>query len=365
MSLVKELTACIEKIAPLSLQEHYDNSGLLIGSPEMQISGVLIALDVTEEVIEEAVAQNCNVIIAHHPFIFNGIKKITGSNYVERCIIKSIQNNLAIYACHTNLDNVEGGVNFKIAEKIGIQAAKILSPKTGVLKKLITYCPIESTEKVQNALFEAGAGAIGNYSECGFITEGMGTFKPSDQADPVIGLKNKRNSIKEQKIEVIFPSYLQNKIFQTLKEAHPYEEVAYNLFTLDNTHQMIGSGIIGELAESEDEMTFLTRLKTIFEVGSVRFTKSRQKPIKRIAVCGGSGSFLLKEAISAGADIFISADFKYHQFFDAENRILIADIGHYESEQFTKELLYDVIRKNFSNFAVRFTKINTNPINYL
>lgn len=363
--LVKDFTNYLESIAPLALQESYDNAGLMVGSPQQVVTGVLISLDITEEIIDEAIAENCNLIIAHHPIIFSGLKKLNGSNYVEKCVIKAIKNDIALYASHTNLDNISGGVNAKIGEKLGLQHLRILAPKKELLKKLQTFCPTAQVEQVRDALFAAGAGQIGEYDECSFSGEGTGTFRASDAAKPFVGKANERHYEKETKIELVFPSFLEHKLIAALKAAHPYEEVAFDILSLQNKHAYIGSGMLGELPEAVDEMEFLKQLKSRFEAGTVRYTQLLNKKIKTIAICGGSGSFLLKDAISAGADIFITADYKYHQFFDAESRIVIADIGHYESEQFTKELLYDIIRKKFSTFALRLTKINSNPINYL
>ncbi len=362
---VKEFTDFLESIAPLALQESYDNAGLMVGSPNMEVSGILISLDITEEIIEEAISQKCNLIIAHHPIIFSGLKKLNGSNYVEKCVIKAIKNDIALYASHTNLDAVSGGVNAKIAEKLKLQQLRILSPKGNLLKKLVTFCPSTHLEALRNALFKAGAGQIGEYDECSFTSEGLGSFRPSNNAKPFVGKANERHSEKESRIELVFPDYIQNNLLNALKAAHPYEEIAYDIVPLHNKHPQIGSGMIGELVEDMDEMEFLKQLKTIFGAACVRYTALTGKKIRRVAVCGGSGSFLLKDALAAQADIFITADYKYHQFFDAEGRIVIADIGHYESEQFTKELLYDIIRKKFSTFALRLTKINSNPINYL
>ena len=362
---VKDVTDYLESLAPLALQESYDNSGLMVGSPNELVNGVLICLDITEEIIEEAIEEKCNLIIAHQPIVFSGLKKINGNNYVERCVIKAIKNDIALYAAHTNLDNIAEGVNAKIADKLGLTKKRILAPKKELLKKLVTFCPTKHYEEVQNALFSAGCGEIGAYDECSFLSEGTGTFRASESANPYIGKVNERHFEKETKIEVIFPSYLENKVVAALKKSHPYEELAYDLIPLHNKHTYIGSGMLGELEKECLEMDFLKQLKQQFEAGGIRYTALLGKPIKTVAVCGGSGSFLLKDALAAKADIFITSDYKYHQFFDAEKRIIIADIGHYESEQFTKELLFDIIRKKFSTFALRLTKINSNPINYL
>ena len=362
---LQKIIDVIEKFAPSIYQESYDNSRLLTGNNSMEIRGALLALDCTEEIIDEAIENDCNLILCHHPIIFSGLKKITGSNYVERVIIKAIKNDIAIFACHTNLDNVYQGVNQKIASKIGLVQTEILSPHQGLLKKLITYCPNSYAEKVRTGLFAAGAGKIGNYDCCSFNSEGTGTFKGNENANPFAGEKNNLHYENEIKIEVIYEKHLQNQIINALKSNHPYEEVAFDIYSIENSHPKIGSGLIGELKEEENEKEFLQRIKKIFNCESIRHTALLGKKVKRIAVCGGSGSFLLNPAISSGADIFISADFKYHQFFDADNKIVIADIGHYESEQFTTEIFYDVIQEKLPKFAVRLTKKNSNPINYL
>lgn len=362
---LKEIIDYLESIYPLAYQESYDNSGLICGNEEMNISSALICIDSTEDVINEAIKKKCNLIIAHHPIIFSGIKKITGKTYIERVLIKAIQNNIAIYAIHTNADNVIQGVNSKICEKLGLTNCKILSPKSNLLRKLITFCPVEKAAKVRQALFPASAGNIGNYDECSFNTEGTGTFRASENTNPHVGKKGQQHHEKEVKIEVIYPSHIENKILKALFTAHPYEEVAYDIVPLENAHNQVGSGMIGELEKAMIETDFLKKVKSVMKTDCIKHTKLLNKKIKKVAVCGGSGSFLLKDAISAGADIFITSDFKYHQFFDAENKLVIADVGHYESEQFTKELFYDVLNKKFTTFALHLSKINTNPVNYI
>ena len=361
---IKEITNYLESVAPLHYQESYDNAGLLVGDANREIDAALITLDCTEEVVEEAIENNCNLIIAHHPIIFSGLKKITGQNYVERTIIKAIKNDIAIYAIHTNLDNIKTGVSAKIAEILGVKNCKILSPKKDLLRQLVVYCPTSDAEKVRVALFDAGAGSIGNYDECSFSAKGEGTFRANEGCDPHIGNIGERHTEKEEKIEVIFPKYKENTIISALKQAHPYEQVAYQIYILDNIYENVGAGIVGELAQKVDTNQFLEMLKTKMQSDCIRHTKLVKNQIKRVAICGGSGSFLLSNAICEKADIFITADFKYHEFFDGENDIIIADIGHFESEQFTKDLIYDLLSKKFSKFAVRLSKVNTNPINY-
>lgn len=362
---IKDITAHLESIAARAYQESYDNSGLLTGNPTDEVNGILVTLDCTEEVVQEAITKKCNLIVAHHPIIFKGLKKLTGSNYVERTILKAIKNDIAIYAIHTNLDNVYTGVNRKIAEKIGLSNLKILAPKSDVLMKLVTFIPNEQAETVLHALYEAGAGRIGNYSNCSFKVEGTGTFMPNELANPHIGSALKQEFVQETRAEVIFPGYLKDQILKALKKAHPYEEVAYYLTSLHNENQEVGAGMVGELPAPMEPLEFLQRLKISMDLRVVRHTKFINGPITKVAVCGGSGSFLLSKAIQAGAQVYISADFKYHEFFDAEDRILIADIGHYESEVYTKDLLKEVLTKKFPTFAINFSSTVTNPISYL
>lgn len=363
--LLKEITAHLESIAPLAYQESYDNAGLICGSPDMEIQAALICLDSTEAVIDEAIATGCNLIIAHHPIVFSGLKKFNGKNYVERVIIKAIRHHIAIYAAHTNLDNVLNGVNGKIAEKLGLVGPAILSNRQNGLKKLAVFCPESASAEVRAALFAAGAGQIGNYDECSFNTPGTGTFRAGEGARPYVGEKGLQHQEKETKIEVIYGAHQERALLDAMFRAHPYEEVAYDLIPLTNSHPYLGSGITGELPSGMDEMDFLHHLKSVMQAKCIRYTALRGKKVEKVAVCGGSGSFLLPNAIAAGADIFVTSDYKYHQFFDAENRIVIADIGHYESEQFTSELFYEILNKKFRTFALHLSKINTNPINYL
>ncbi len=362
---VKEITSIIEEFAPLSYQESYDNSGLIVGSINDEVTGVLICLDCVEAILDEAIATKCNMIIAHHPIVFDGLKKLNGKNYIERTVIKAVKNDLIIYAAHTNLDNVENGVSFKIAEKIGVKNCQILQPKKSLLSKIITYCPKDKAEEVRVAMFDAGAGSIGNYDECSYNIEGIGTYRGKDGTNPYAGKTGEFHQENETRIETVVPSYKLNSVIESLITAHPYEEVAYDVFELQNKITNVGSGVIGELETEEDEKDFLNRLKNDLKTDCIRYTDLRNKKVKKVAICGGSGSFLLNDAIAVGADIFITGDFKYHQFFDADDNIIIVDVGHYESEQYTSELIYEILIKKIPNFAIRLTKKNTNPINYL
>lgn len=362
---IKEVISYLESFVPLSLQEDYDNSGLIIGNPDAELTGILITIDSIEEVVQEAIDKNLNLIISHHPVIFSGLKKINGKNYIEKTVLKAIKNDIAIYAAHTNLDSVSGGVNSKIAQKLNLKNTRILSNSLNQLIKLVYFVPVQQEEETRKAVFEAGAGHIGNYDMCSFNVEGKGTFKARENTNPFVGKKGEIHTENEIRVEVILPKQIKNNVIQALISAHPYEEVAYDLYALENEYTGSGIGIIGELENEMNELDFLNQLKSLFNVKCIRYTGLLDKPIKKAALCGGSGSFLLNRAIAEKADVFISADFKYHQFFDANNKILIADIGHFESEQFTKELIYELLIKKFPKFAVHLSEINSNPINYL
>lgn len=362
---IKEIIQCLESWAPTVLQESYDNSGLLVGEPDAEINQALITLDITEEVVDEAIASDCDLIIAHHPFIFRGLKRVGNSHWIDRCLRKAIKHDISIYAIHTNLDNVATGVNHKIAEKIGLVNCSILQPKKDTLSKLTVFVPVESGDNVLDAMFEAGAGHVGNYDRCSFQLEGKGTFRGNELSNPAIGEAGKEESVQEVRLEVLVPNHKASSVIRAMQHAHPYEEVAHYLQPLTNTHQGIGSGMIGELETEMATDAFIAHLKASMNLSVVRCTKPVKETIKSVAFCGGSGSFLLQRAIANNADIFISGDFKYHDFFEANDAIIIADIGHYESEVFTKELILGTLTKNFTKFAFRLSKVDTNPIKYL
>ncbi|MDN3670105.1 Nif3-like dinuclear metal center hexameric protein [Echinicola jeungdonensis] len=365
VNLIRDVVSYLESIAPPAYQESYDNAQLITGSPKDKVKGILCTLDVTEEVVQDAIDKNCNLIVAHHPIIFKGLKSLTGKNYVERTVIKAIKNDIAIYAIHTNLDHVHTGVNRKIAEKIGLEKSRILAPKNSLLMKLVVFVPNENTEEVLQGLYKAGAGSIGEYSNCSFQVLGEGTFLPSENSNPTIGSQGKTETVQEKRVEVIFPAFLKNKILSALKKSHPYEEVAYYLQSLENEHQEVGAGMVGELPQPMNEKVFLQHLKSSMNLHIIKFTALRDRQIKRVAICGGAGIFLLGAAKKANADIFITSDIKYHEFFDADNQIVLADIGHYESEIHTKELLMELLSQKFSNIALYLTKVITNPITYI
>jgi dinuclear metal center YbgI/SA1388 family protein len=371
MIRIKNITEQIEEFCPLAYAEDFDNVGLLIGNAEQIVRGVLVTLDCLETTIDEAIENNCNLIVSFHPIIFKGLKKLNGSNYVEKVVIKAIKNDIAIYAVHTALDNSYTGVSAKMAEVIGLQNTRILLPQKGYLKKLTTYVPESAAESIRQALFDCGAGNIGHYSHCSFNMKGEGTYLGNEKANPLIGTKGKLERVGEIFISVIFEKHCEAKILETLIETHPYEEVAYDIVSLDNVHDRIGMGMTGDLEKEMDAKAFLDLLKNTFHSKVVRHSDIVKKTVKRVAVLGGSGSFAIDQAIKSKADVYVTSDLKYHDFYKAEGKILLADIGHYESEQFTKNILVDYLTKKITNFApallggrIILSKHNTNPINY-
>jgi dinuclear metal center YbgI/SA1388 family protein len=361
---LSELCKYLETVIPLAFQEDYDNSGLQVGLPEKEISSVLLTIDITEEVIDEAIEKGCNLVLSHHPLIFKRLKKITGSSFTDRIIVKAIREDIAIYSVHTNLDMISSGVSWKMAEKLNIQKVKVLVPLKNRLLKLVTFIPQSHLEIVREALFEAGAGVIGNYDQCGFTLAGSGSFRAGDSANPFRGETGRIHFENEIRFETVLFSHLRENVVNALLSVHPYEEVAYDLYILDNKNIEVGLGCTGEFSQPISETNFLKLVSSIFDDRSIRYSKLTGKPVKKVALCGGSGASLLNNSIASGADAFITADIKYHNFFDADNKILLVDIGHFESEKFTTEILYNLIIKKFPKFAVRFSETNTNPINY-
>ena len=356
----------LEHWAPPVLQESYDNSGLLVGDRFAAIDSVLVSLDCTEAVVEEAARKGAGMIISHHPIIFSGLKRLTGSNHVERTVMAAIRHGIALYAIHTNLDNVMDGVNQQLASAAGClpNTLRILRPKPAMLNQLVVYVPKNQADEVQEALFAAGAGRIGNYDECGWAVQGKGTFRPLDGAQPAFGQNGIRHALDEVRVEVVVEPWKLSEVIAAMNQAHPYEEVAHSVHALLNTQKQIGSGMVGELANPMDQEAFLDQVKANLNCQTVRHTHFLDKPIRKVAVCGGSGSFLLEDAIRSGADVFITSDFKYHEFFGAENQILIADVGHYESEWQTTHLIVSRLNNKFTNFAIHLAETNPNPIHY-
>ncbi|MCK0180408.1 Nif3-like dinuclear metal center hexameric protein [Flavobacteriaceae bacterium S0862] len=363
--IVQDVINHLEELAPLSYAEDFDNVGLLVGDKNNKVSGILVTLDALETVIDEAIEKNCNLIVSFHPIIFKGLKTLTGKSYVERVVIKAIKNDISIFAIHTALDNALQGVNDKICEQLGLINRQILIPQVGTIKKLTTYVPLDKIEKVREALFNAGAGSIGNYNNCSFNVNGIGTFNGNENSNPTIGEKGVTQQEEEIKLSVTFQKHLESKVLQTLFKNHPYEEVAYEVTTLENKNQHIGMGMIGEFENTMTETSFLEHLKSKMQTKCVRHSSLLHKPVKKVAVLGGSGSFAINAAKAAGADAFVTADLKYHDFFTAENKLLLTDIGHYESEQYTKNLLVAYLTKKIPNFAIVLSNTNTNPVKYL
>jgi dinuclear metal center YbgI/SA1388 family protein len=362
---LKDLCSYLDSTIPLAFQEEYDNSGLQVGIPDMEIRSALLTIDVTEEVLEEAITGKHEVIISHHPLLFNGIKSLTGRTFIERILYKAVKNDIAIYSSHTNLDIFQDGVSHKIAEKLGLKHVKVLSPLKKNLLKLVTYIPASHFENVRKAVFEAGAGVIGNYDFCAFTVEGTGSFRGNEKSDPFVGKKGQIQFENEIRFETILYAHLRMKVISALLASHPYEEVAYDIYALENDNAEVGLGCTGEFENELSEMDFLKLLSGVFNSKGIRYSELKGKPVKKVAVCGGSGISLLGKAISSGADAFVTADIKYHNFFDADNKILVVDTGHFESEKFSTEIIYDLVIKKFPKFAVRFSETNTNPINYL
>jgi len=358
------LLPILEEMAPLAYAEDFDNVGLLVGDQNQKISGILVCHDALEQVIEEAIAKKCNLVVCFHPILFSGLKKITGKNYVERAIVKAIKNDIAIYAVHTALDNHQNGVNKIFCQALGLINTKILIPKENFIKKLVTYTIPENAEKLRNALFDAGAGKIGNYEDCSFNSQGIGTYMGNENSNPEIGARFEFVQNTEIKIEVTFEKHLEAKILKALFANHLYEEVAYEIYELTNKHQNIGLGMLGELPKSLSETDFLTLVKEKIQTGGIRHSAFLNKPIQKVAVLGGSGSFDIHVAIASGADAFLTADLKYHQFYEAENRLLLADVGHFESERFTKNYIVDYLKEKITNFAIILSEENTNPVQY-
>jgi dinuclear metal center YbgI/SA1388 family protein len=362
---IKEILSVLEEMAPLAYAEDFDNVGLLVGDGNADATGVLVCHDALETVIDEAIEKQCNLVVCFHPILFSGLKKITGKNYVERSILKAIKNDISIYAVHTALDNHQAGVNKIFCDALGLINTKVLVPKQNFIQKLVTYTIPENVEQLRNALFDAGAGKIGNYDDCSFNSKGIGTYMGNENSNPEIGERFEFVEAEEIKIEVTFEKYFQPKILKALFSNHVYEEVAYEIYNLENVHQNIGLGMIGELTEEMSELDFLKMVKEKMNCGGIRHTDFLEKKIKKVAVLGGSGSYAIKNAIAAGADVYLTADLKYHNFYEAENKILLADIGHFESERYTKNYIVDYLTKKIPNFAIVLSQINTNPVKYL
>ena len=362
--IIKEVTRILEELAPLEHAEDYDNVGLLVGDPEVPVTGILITLDTLEVVVDEAIAGNCNLIVSFHPIIFGGLKRLTGATYVEKAVMKALRHHIAIYAIHTALDNAWEGVNAKISDMLGLTNRSILIPKKGSLRKLTTYVPVDQATVLKEALFQAGAGHIGKYSHCSFGVEGVGSFKAGEDAKPARGRIGTVHYEPEVQLHLVYPGDREDDVINALLKNHPYEEVAYEIVALENNHRYLGSGMVGQLEKPMDEESFLAMVRERMATPVIRHTGLNGKKVSKVAVLGGSGAFAIRHAIGAGADAFITSDIKYHQFFEAGKSLLLMDIGHFESEQFTKNLLLDYLTKKIPNFAISLSKSITNPIKY-
>ena len=365
MAKIKEIADALEMFAPLPLQDGFDNAGLQVGLTETEVTGVLLCLDVTEKIVDEAVALGCNLIVSHHPLIFSPLKKITGATYVERCVMKAMAAGIAIYSAHTNIDNAIGGVNYRIAEILGLKNLKVLVPKEDSLLKLSVYVPVSAADEVRAALFAAGCGSIGNYDSCSYNVNGFGTFKAGENTNPYCGSKGVLHKEEEVRIDTIMPIYIKGRAIKALLASHPYEEPAYDIYPLKNKWETVGSGVIGELDEPVDELEFLQHIKNRFNVGSLRHTPLLGKKVKRVALCGGAGGSFASAALSAGADLYLTGEARYHDLFSYDGKMLLAVIGHYESEQYTMDIFKEIINDAFPQVEVRTTENNTNPIQYL
>lgn len=361
---IKDIVNTLEEWAPKAYAEDFDNVGLIAGNEAWNCSGVLITLDTLETVVDEAIEKQCNLIVSFHPIVFSGLKKFTGANYVEKALLKAIKNDIAIYAIHTALDNHKKGVNYQIGQQLKLHSTDILIPQKNTLKKLTTYVPNSNADALLEKLHQSGAGALGKYDSCSFTLTGEGRFRGDETSNPSIGEQGKLTAIEERQLHLLFPKHLESKILKTLFKEHPYEEVAYEITSLDNNNQNIGIGLVGYLPSPMEESAFLDYVKTSMKVTAIRHSNFIDKKIHKVAVLGGSGSFAINASKQIKADAFITADLKYHQFFEAESQLLFLDIGHYESEQFTKNLIYNFLTKKIPNFAFILSSINTNPINY-
>ena len=362
---VSDIVSALEEVVPRAYQEDYDNSGLQAGNPAAEVSTALLTVDITDRVVEEAKKIGAGIIISHHPLIFRGIKSITGSNMVERVLINALKSDIAICSVHTNLDQIVGGVSYRMADMIGLQDVKPLVPLTGKLSKIVVFVPPAFTEQVRNAIFSAGAGTIGNYDRCSYLLSGTGSFRAGDNTVPWIGERGVDHHETEERVETIVPRHLVSRVVRALKNSHPYEEVAYDIYNLENELPGAGMGVVGDLSEKLPVEEFMDLLRNSFDINGLRYGNFTGEKIGRVGMCGGSGAPLIGKALKAGADAYVTADVKYHSFFEGDGAMMIADIGHYESEKCSLKILNEIITKKFPKFAVRFSTINTNPVNYL
>lgn len=355
----------LDQLIPAGYQESYDNCGLQVGDTSAEITGALISLDLTEAVVDEAVETRSNLIVTHHPFIFGGLKHIDADSPAGRIIYKLIRNGIAVYSAHTSLDKLSNGVSAQLAKRLGLCNLRILAPDSDSLKQLVVYCPKEQSQQLKDALYAAGAGNIGNYRHCSYSVNGTGTFEPLQGANPFVGTVGSETYTSEERIEMVYPKAFENKIVSALKANHPYETPAYSLIPLSNANPDVGLGIVGELPEDVEIETFIETVKQTVGIPVVRHSELCRKKVRTVALCGGAGAEFIGTAVAQNADIYLTSDIKYHDFQKATGHIVLADIGHYESEQFAKEFFYDKLSEKFRIFAIRIAKTETNFVGYM
>lgn len=363
---IKEVTQFLESRFPLYLQEDFDNCGVQCGNVNNEISGAMVCFEMTEKIIDEAISKNCNLVISHHPLILKrGITKIVPSDRVGAMICKALANNMVLYSMHTNIDSGEGGGNDVFAEKLGLSDVKVMAPVKGLYRKLVVNVPAEHSEKLKEALFKIGCGQQGNYQKCSYSTLGKGQFEPNGEAKPFIGTQNNLEKVEEERIEMIYPAYLQHAVIQAIYENHPYEEPAFDLFSLENTERKVGLGRIGELPEEMDCKEFFSYLKEKLNLEHLRYCGDEGKKIRRVAVCGGGGAGFIDTAIALNADAYVSGDFKYHDFFKSHSGTVLVDIGHYEGECFIKNIIFNLLKEKFTTFAVLSSEFENLNVKYI
>lgn len=367
--LIKEIIDAIESIAPLPLQEEWDNCGVQVGPTDNECTGVMVCVDCTPVVVEEAIAMNCNLIVSHHPLIFGGIKQLTGKTEAERCVINAVTAGLTIYSSHTALDNSPNGISHRMASLLGLEDVDVLVPREADQLKLVAYVPVSKLDDVRLALFDAGAGAIGNYDFCSFATDGRGSFRALDGANPYVGEVSQLHFEDESRLEVLLPRWKRRDVELALRQVHPYEEPAYEFSEVVAASRPAGSGCVGHLPQPMTVAQLALFAKERFGCQAVRLSCYHGDPmvhtVRRVAVCGGAGGSFIGAVKRSGADAYITADLRYHDFVDYGKRLALIDVGHFNSEQCAKEIFYQLICEKFPNFAVHTSKNEKNPIQYL
>ncbi|MGM0602343.1 MAG: Nif3-like dinuclear metal center hexameric protein [Bacillota bacterium] len=371
MAKAQEIISLMGEIAPVKLAEEWDNVGLQIGDLSNEVNKVLLALDLNTEVIDEAVDNNCNMIITHHPVIFNGINSVSSESAVGDMIIRLIKNDIIVFSAHTNLDIVEEGLNDFICRKLGIEDFQPLDvTQIGNYYKFVVFVPENHIENIKSAVFKNGGGKLGNYSHSGFVSKGKGSFKPLKGSEPYIGSTEKIEEVDEIRLETIVAEDKLDKVLKAVLKAHPYEEAAYDIYEIKRTSNVDGIGRIGYLTDTMLLGDYINTVKEKLNLPYLKFVGKKDKKIKKVAVCNGSGADFIKKAGYKGADLYLTGDIKYHEAQHAEELDLaLIDIGHYESEIWVKELLYDKLtslaeKRNKKDVEFIISAVNTNPWNY-